>query len=88
MRGGSDDHEELYCASIEWDWADDTRSESIPDCDPYEPGVSEIRRRYSMRHTFQQGGIYEVRLNLKKGDDVVSSARTRVEIRGSADGFR
>ena len=38
LRGGSDDHEQLYCASVEWDWDDGTRSESIPDCDPYEPG--------------------------------------------------
>ena len=82
LRGGSDHHEPLYCASVEWDWDDGTRSESIPDCDPYEPGVSEIRRRFSMRHAFQRGGMYEVRFSLKQRDDVISSARTTVQVRG------
>lgn len=82
LRGGSDDHEPLYCASVEWEWDDDTRSERIPDCDPFEPGTSEIRRRFSQRHTFQDGGSYEVRINLKKRDEVVLSARTTIELRG------
>ena len=88
LRGGPDDNEELYCASVEWDWDDDTRSERIPDCDPFEPGTSEIRRRFSQRHTFQQGGQYEVRFNLKKRGDVVLSARTTVQVRGNNRGFR
>ena len=88
LRGGSDNHEPLYCASVEWEWDDGTRSERIPDCDPYEPGTSEIRRRFSHRHTFHGGGNYEVRLNLKKRDEIVLSARTTVQIRGSTGGFR
>ena len=82
LRGGADDHEEFYCLSAEWDWDDETRSESILDCEPYEPGVSEIRRRFSRRHTFQYAGRYSVRLNLKRGDDVVASAQVRVTVRG------
>ena len=83
LRGGPDDNEELYCATIEWDWGDDTYSESTPDCDPFEPGRTEIRRRFSVRHTFDYAGRYEVRLNLKRGDDILISARTRIEVRGS-----
>lgn len=82
LRGGADDYEDLYCVTIEWDWDDDTRSESTPDCDPYEPGTSTIRRRYSTRHRFDYGGRYEVRLNLKKRGETVASARTNVELRG------
>ena len=52
LKDGADDYEEFYCATIEWDWDDDTRSESTPDCEPYEPGTSKIRRRYSNRHRF------------------------------------
>ena len=81
LRGGVDDYEEFYCVSAEWDWDDGTRSESILDCDPYEPGSSEIRRRFSRRHSFDNGGRYEVRLNLKRGNDIVESARTNVTIR-------
>ena len=83
LRGGPDDNEELYCPTIEWDWGDDTISENTPDCEPFEPGVSEIRRRFSVRHTFDYPGRYEVRLNLKRRNDILISARTRIEIRGS-----
>jgi len=86
LRGGDDDYRDLYCVTVEWDWGDDTRSETTPDCEPYEPGVSEIRRRYSQRHRYEYGGSYEVRILLKQRDDVVSTARTTVEIRGG--GFR
>ena len=86
LQGGTDDYEDLYCATIEWDWDDDTRSESTPDCEPYEPGTTTIRRRFSTRHRFAYGGRYEVQLSLKKRDDVVASARTIVELRGG--GFR
>ena len=82
LRGGSDDYEDFYCVSAEWDWDDGTVSESIFDCEPYEPGVSEIRRRFSRRHTYQSAGRYEIRLNLKRRDDVVTSARVRVTIQG------
>ena len=82
LRGGADDYEEFYCLSAEWDWGDGTVSESIFDCEPYEPGVSEIRRRFSRRHTFQFSDRYEVRLNLKRRDDVVASARVRVTVQG------
>ena len=86
LRGGADDWEEFYCASIEWDWDDDTRSESTPDCDPYEAGTSRIRRRFSMRHRFEYGGRYEVRFRLLNRDDPVASARTIVELRGGRFG--
>ena len=82
IRGGVDDNEDLYCASIEWDWDDDTTSATIPDCEPYEPGISKIRRRFSVRHNFDYGGRYQVRLHLKQDDDIIMSARTRVEVRG------
>ena len=85
LRGGADDYEDLYCVTVEWDWGDDTRSESTPDCDPYEPGTSKIRRRYSIRHRFDYGGRYEIRINLKNRRDTVASARTRVELRGQFD---
>tara|TARA_B100000029_G_scaffold511531_1_gene605810 strand:+ start:1203 stop:1646 length:444 start_codon:yes stop_codon:yes gene_type:complete len=88
IRGGPDDNEELYCLEIEWDWGDDTTSEQTLDCDPYEPGVSEIRRRYSVRHTYNYGGRYNVRLHLKQGNDVVMSGQTRIEVRGYNQNLR
>ena len=86
LRGGPDDSEQFYCLSAEWDWGDDTVSESIFDCEPYEPGVSEIRRRFSRRHSFDRGGRYQVRLSLKRRDDVVAFIRTSVVIQGGLPG--
>ena len=81
LRGGADDYEEFYCPTIEWDWDDLTKSEATYDCEPYEPSKSEIRRRYSTRHTFQRSGTYEVKVRLKRKDKVLASARTRVIVR-------
>lgn len=53
LKGGSNDFEDFYCATVEWDWDDGTKSESKTDCDPYEPGKSEIKRRYVAEHTFR-----------------------------------
>ena len=82
LRDGADDHEDFYCLSAEWDWDDGTISESTFDCEPYEPGVSEIRRRFSRRHSYAVGGRDEVRLSRKRRDDVVETARTSIVIQG------
>ena len=88
IRGGPDDNEELYCPTVEWEWDDDTISSQTVDCDPFQPGVTEIQRRFSVRHTFDYAGQYDVRLHLKQGDDVVITSRVRVEIRGNNRRFR
>ena len=82
LRGGDDNNEEFYCLSAEWDWGDGTTSESIFDCDPYQASTSEIRRRFSRRHSYRIGGRYEVRLALKRRNDVIETARTNVVIQG------
>ena len=95
VKGGADDSEDLYCASVEWDWGDDTKSETKADCDPYEPGKSEIKRRYVQEHTFRSimtdipgaPGMptgptqFRVRFLLKQKNKVVGSGQTIVEIR-------
>ena len=86
LRGGPDDHEDFYCLSAEWDWDDGTKSESILDCEPYEPGVSEIRRRFSRRHSYDRGGRYDIRLSLRRRGEVVESERTSIVIQGGLPG--
>jgi hypothetical protein len=53
LTGGANDFEDFYCATVEWDWDDGTKSEAKADCDPYEAGKSEIKRRYVGEHTFR-----------------------------------
>lgn len=79
--GGPDDFEEFYCASIEWDWGDDTKSNNTADCDPYEPGKSQIKRRFTADHVYRTAGEYRIQFRLKKKNKSVGSASTSVRIR-------
>ena len=85
--GGADDFEEYYCPTVEWDWGDDTRSESTSDCEPFEAGKSEIRRRYAVEHVFRRGGTYKVFLRLKRRDKAVATAYTTIQVRPGATPF-
>jgi PKD repeat protein len=79
--GGAPDGEELYCPAVEWDFGDDTKSTASADCDPYEAGKTEIRRRFTAQHTYSNGGNYRVQLRLKKKNKVIVSGSTSVQIR-------
>src|SRR2546425_13211676 len=52
---GGNDLREYYCPTVEWTWGDDTRSEATSDCEPYEAGKSEIKRRFIVEHQFKHG---------------------------------
>jgi hypothetical protein len=91
ITGGPDDYEDFYCATVEWDWGDDTKSENQQDCDPYEPGKSEFRRRFTADHTYTIGGEFRAEFKLKQKKKVVGLARTEIRVRCGAqdvDGCR
>ena len=79
--GGAPDGEELYCPAVEWDFGDDTKSTTSADCDPYEAGKSEIKRRFTAEHTYPNGGSFRVQLRLKKKNKVILSGGASVQIR-------
>jgi hypothetical protein len=85
--GGANDFEDYYCPTVEWEWGDDTRSESTLDCQPYEAGKSEIRRRFTVEHTFKRSGIYKVFFRLKRRDKAVATATTNITVRPGARDF-
>lgn len=78
--GGANDYEEFYCPTIEWDWGDGTQSESTSDCDPYEPGKSDIKRRFTKDHVFR-AGAYRVSIRLKRHDKPVAFASVSIQVR-------
>jgi hypothetical protein len=80
IKGGPNDDEDLYCPSVEWDWNDDTTSESSADCEPYRAGKSEIRRRFTSDHVYRLGGTYRVQIRLKKKSRVVMTANVFVQV--------
>ncbi len=88
VRGGSDDYEEFYCPSIEWDWGDGTVSRNSEDCDPYQSGKSTIKRRYSIEHVFRQPETVQVFFRLKQRDRVIAATSANIQVRpGVRDEF-
>ena len=81
VKGGSNDYEDFYCPSVEWEWGDLTTSTAEADCEPYEAGKSEIKRRYTVEHRYRNPGGFKIILRLKKGNKVVATANTMVQVR-------
>ena len=81
VKGGPEDFEEFYCPTVEWEWGDLTTSTVEADCDPYEAGKSAIRRRYTVEHHFKNPGSFKIILRLKKGNRVIASANSQIQVR-------
>ena len=80
LKGGPDDYEEYYCPTIEWDWGDETKSESRQDCEPYEAGRSKIARRFSVDHMYHVSGSYKIAIRIKRKDKVVAMSVVGVQV--------
>jgi hypothetical protein len=78
--GGADDFQEFYCPTVEWAWGDDTVSESTVDCDPYEAGKSQIKRRFTVEHVFRRAGVYKIYFHMKRKDKMLGSASVTVQV--------
>jgi hypothetical protein len=83
IHGGPNDYQDFYCPNIEWDWDDGTKSESKSDCEPYEPGKSEIKRSYTVDHRFETPYDYKeyrVQFRLKQKNKTVGSASVSIRV--------
>jgi hypothetical protein len=85
LNGGSNDFEDFYCAATEWDWGDGTQSEASMDCEPYEPGKSEIKRRFTVEHVFRAGN-YRIQFRLKRREKTVAAAGVSIQVRPGLNG--
>ncbi|MCR4375195.1 MAG: hypothetical protein NUW22_10125 [Acidobacteria bacterium] len=84
---GANDFQDYYCPKIEWIWGDGTQSGSGEDCEPYEAGTSEIRRRYSADHNYRGDPMsgatsYDVVFRMKQGSKTVLSLRQTIKVQG------
>jgi hypothetical protein len=87
LSGGANDLQEYYCPTVEWEWGDDTRSEATSDCEPYEAGKSEIKRRFTIEHQYKHGANYRVVFRLKRGAKSFAQATVSIQVRpGLRDG--
>lgn len=87
LRGGSDNFEEYYCPTIQWEWGDDTISESAEDCGPYEPGTSAIKRRYTVQHIFKRPGSYKVYFRLMRRGRELAAGSAGVQVQPGPNDF-
>lgn len=81
LKGGSDDSEELYCPTVEWEWGDLTTSTAESDCSPYEAGKSQVKRRFSAEHQYRNSGTFQVVLRLKKGSRIAATSNATIQVR-------
>jgi hypothetical protein len=87
LSDGNTNDEALYCAAVEWEWGDGTKSDDMADCDPYVAGKSEVKRHFVTARVFDTSGDYHVTLTLKQKNKVVAFGSTLVKIRpGLRDG--
>jgi hypothetical protein len=91
LTGGANDDQGLYCLGVEWEWGDGTKSEDSADCDPFEAGKSEIKRRFVNDHTYHidepqpfnatpDYRDFRVQLRLRKSGKVILSGGTTVKV--------
>src|ERR1700741_3672011 len=81
IKGGPNDYEDFYCPTVEWWWGDGTSSDQTTDCEPYQPGKSEIKRHFTMNRVFDSSGEFRVEFRLKKKDKVIAVGSPMVKIR-------
>jgi hypothetical protein len=81
VKGGPDDYQQYYCPSVEWDLGDGTFAEQKTDCEPYEAGKSQIKRRYIREQMFNSPGEFRVLFHLKQNSKVVGTGQTIVRVR-------
>ena len=87
LNGGANDVQDYYCPTVEWDWGDETRSETTADCEPYQAGKSEIKRRFTVEHQYKYGRNYRVVFRLKHGAKAIAAATVNIQVRpGLRDG--
>ncbi len=81
LTGGANDSQEYYCPTVEWAWGDDTKSEATSDCEPYQAGKSEIKRRFTVEHQYKHGGNFRIVFRLKRGNKSIAAATINVQVR-------
>ena len=80
LAGGSDDFEEYYCPSTVWEWGDGSASESSADCEPYQSGKSQIKRRFIVEHTYKRSGTIRVYFSLRHRDKEVAATGVNITV--------
>jgi hypothetical protein len=78
-------NEDLYCPKLEWEWEDDTRATEESDCVPFEQAQkSDHEKSWTKSHQFWEPGEHTIRVRLYKGDRLIRTLETKVQVTGEA----
>jgi hypothetical protein len=80
LKGGDDNHEDLYCPEVTWEWGDGGKSVEESDCEPYTES-SKIERRFTAHHTYGRAAVYAVKVTLRKSGRSVAAQTVQVTVR-------
>jgi len=83
VKDGGD--ENYYCPRLEWEWEDQTTSSEESDCPAFESAQKEDHEKvWTKSRTFWEPGQHIIKVRLFKGDRVIRSVETKVEISGES----
>jgi PKD domain len=80
LKGGDDNHEDLYCPEVTWEWGDGGKSVEESDCEPYTESAK-IERRFTAHHTYPRAAVYSVKVTLRKSGKSVAAQTVQVTVR-------
>jgi hypothetical protein len=83
VKDGGD--EDFYCPRLEWEWEDLTTSTEESDCPPFAEAQKEDHERsWSKSRQFWEPGSHTIKVRLYKGDRLVRTIESKVEVNGEA----
>jgi hypothetical protein len=78
-------NEDYYCPKVEWEWEDETRATEDSDCPPFDKAQKQDHEKsWTKSHQFWEPGNHVIRVRLYKGDRLIKTLETKVEITGEA----
>jgi hypothetical protein len=83
IKDGGD--ENYYCPRVEWEWEDDTKATEESDCPDFESATKEDHERsWTKSRQFWEPGQHVIRAKLYKGDRLIRTIETKVEVSGES----
>jgi hypothetical protein len=80
LKGGDDNHEDLYCPEVMWEWGDGGKSVEESDCEPYSESAK-IERRFTAHHVYGRAAVYSIKVTLRKNGRTVAAQTVQVTVR-------
>ncbi len=78
LEGGAD--VDVYCATLEWEWGDGTKTSQEGECPAFVPGETPVERFYEVEHTYTKQARPVVRLRLLKEGKPLAQARVNIVV--------